>query len=369
HLPEAQLNLAWISCWQKWDLKQAYVHLNKALSIRPTDTMYLTMANFLTLEGKLETAMKYIDRALEVAPFSPVSLNYKGFLLYMMGQYDQALPYFHRSLNVQPDLPFPVVYIGGSYLLQGQYQKGLDYFKQLPEDHNGYLTKVGGTTVAHAMMGNVSEAEAGIKQLESYLQTSSAGSALNFLILCHAQMNQLETALAYLEQAIAQHFPLVLLLPTEPLAAPLHASEAFKQLIQGILGESNRTEPARKYKQSLFTAEELERYIQRLRQLMEEEQLFLDPELSLRALAAYMNLPPNHMSQLLNEGVHQNFAHFVNGYRLDHFKRKLLSDNAHQLTLLALAYDSGFNSKTVFNTFFKKKMGMTPKAYLNQHRA
>ena len=64
-LPETQLNLAWISRWQKWDLKQAYVHLNKAISIRPTDVMYLTMANFLTVEGKLELASKYLEKALD----------------------------------------------------------------------------------------------------------------------------------------------------------------------------------------------------------------------------------------------------------------------------------------------------------------
>jgi adenylate cyclase len=51
---------------------------------------------------------------------------------------------------------------------------------------------------------------------------------------------------------------------------------------------------------------------------------------------------------------------------LDDFKSKLSTDAAHQLTLLALAYDSGFNSKTVFNTFFKRKVGVTPKAYWNQ---
>lgn len=74
------------------------------------------------------------------------------------------------------------------------------------------------------------------------------------------------------------------------------------------------------------------------------------------------------MSQLLNEGFEQNFADFINSYRLEDFKAKLGTASAHQLTLLALAYDSGFNSKTVFNTFFKKKMRVTPKAYWNQLR-
>ena len=369
HLPETQLNLSWISCWQKWDLKQAYVHLNNALSIRPMDNMYITMANFLTLEGKLDVAMKYLEKALELAPFSSVNINYKGFLYYMMGQYDTALPYFKRCLELQPELPFPVVNIGACDLLSGRFEEGLAYFEGLPDDNTGFLAKLGGTTISHAMMGNTTKAEEGISQLETFLETPSVGNAMNFLILCHAQLNNLDTALEYLKKAIDSHFPLVLLLPTEPLAKPLHNLPDFKKSISGILGdhtESASTQKERKYKKSLFTKEELLHYKERLSELMEEDKLYLNPELTLRSLADYMNLPPNHMSQLLNEGFNQNFSDHVNTYRLDDFKFKLTTDAAHQLTLLALAYDSGFNSKTVFNTFFKKKLGITPKAYWNQ---
>ncbi|MFT5822633.1 MAG: adenylate cyclase [Crocinitomix sp.] len=365
-LPETQLNLAWTSCWQKWDLKQAYVHLNNALSIRPTDTMYLTMANFMTIEGKLDTAMLYNDKSLEIAPFSPVSVNYKGFLYYMMEQYDTALPYFTRSLDLQPELPFPVVYIGASHLLSGRLDEGLAYFNNLPDDDTGYLAKLGGTTVSYAMIGNSTKAEEGISKLESFLETSSAGNALNFLILCHTQLNNIETALGYIKKAIENHYPLVLLLPTEPLAKPLHGLPSFTKLIAEILGDSNSVDPIRKQKKLLFNVEELDRYKIRLSTLMDDDKLYLNPELSLRSLAEYVNLPPNHMSQLLNEGFKQNFAEYINTYRLENFKAKLESDSAHQLTLLALAYDSGFNSKTVFNTYFKKKVGITPKAYWNQ---
>jgi TolB-like protein/AraC-like DNA-binding protein/Tfp pilus assembly protein PilF len=365
-LPETQLNLAWINCWQKWDLKQAFVHLNNALSIRPTDTMYITMSNFYTLEGKLDLAMKYIDKSLELAPFSSISLNYKGFLFYMMEQFDKALPYFKRSLDLQPELPFPVVYIGASHLLSGRHEEGLAYFNNLPEDNSGFLPKLSGITISHAMMGNTAKAEEGISKLEAFLETPSVGNAMNFLILCHAQMNNLETALGYLEKAIENCFPLVLLLPTEPLAKPLHDLPSFKKLIAGILGDTDSSEPTRKYKKSLFTDQELISYKSRLNSLMDDDTLYLNPELSLRSLSEYMNLPPNHMSQLLNEGFSQNFADYINSYRLEDFKSKLGTDAAHQLTLLALAYDSGFNSKTVFNTFFKKKMGGTPKAYWNE---
>jgi AraC-like DNA-binding protein len=198
------------------------------------------------------------------------------------------------------------------------------------------------------------------------LESPSAGNALNFLTLCHAQLGNIETAMDYFRNGIENHFPMILLLPTEPLAKPLHDLPEFKKRISGIIGNSENKIPKPKNKKSLFTDEEKVFYENRLRELMKQEQLHLNPDLSLRSLAEYMNLSPNHMSQLLNDGFEQNFADFLNGYRLDEFKERLKADDAHHLTILAIAYDSGFNSKTVFNTFFKKKMGVTPKVYWNK---
>ncbi len=368
-LPETQLNLAWSCFWQKWDFKQAHIHLNNAISTRPTDNMYLTMSNFFTIEGKLDIAMKYIEKALELAPFSSTNLNYLGFLYYMMERYDEALPYYKQSLDLQPELPFPVVNMGACHLLSGRHEEGLNYFINLPEDNTGFLAKLGGTTIAHAMMGHIPEAETGIAKLESYLQTQSAGNALNFLVICHAQINNIEKAIEYVKTGIENHFGMVLLLPMDPLVKPIHNHPKFKKLIGGVIQNSIADEPKRKYKKSLFNHEQFVQLKDRLKELMEQEELFLNPELSLRELAEYMNLPPNHMSQLLNEGYEQNFAEYINTYRLESFKNRLKKENSHYLTILALAYDSGFNSKTVFNTFFKKKMGMTPKTYWNQLNA
>ncbi len=99
---------------------------------------------------------------------------------------------------------------------------------------------------------------------------------------------------------------------------------------------------------------------------MEEERPYLRPDLSLRELAGLLDLPHNYLSQLLNEGFGQNFAEYVNTYRLSTFKAMVVDPAFQHLTLLGLAYESGFNSKTSFNTFFKKAMGITPAAYRKQ---
>ena len=121
--------------------------------------------------------------------------------------------------------------------------------------------------------------------------------------------------------------------------------------------------PKENIKSLLFDEATLKQYQQQLETLMVVEQPHLDAGLTIRSLAEIMDIPSNHLSQLLSEGFGKNFSEFINSYRVETFKSKV-ADPAHQhLTLLALAYDSGFNSKTVFNTFFKKMMGKTPKAY------
>ncbi|MEM9850329.1 MAG: helix-turn-helix domain-containing protein, partial [Bacteroidota bacterium] len=153
----------------------------------------------------------------------------------------------------------------------------------------------------------------------------------------------------------------------QSMLKPLRELPEFKRHAQTILGQKTHFEIAdRKYKKALFTPEELSNYKRQLERLIEEEQPYLDPNLTLRSLAEQMNLPPNYLSQLLNEGFGKNFSEYINSYRLDAFKANVANPRNKHLTILGLAYDSGFNSKTVFNTFFKKMEGMTPRAYWKQ---
>ena len=101
---------------------------------------------------------------------------------------------------------------------------------------------------------------------------------------------------------------------------------------------------------------------------MKEEKWFQNPSLSLRKLAENVNISSNKLSWLLNERIGQNFNEYINSLRLENFKENALNPANSHLTLLGLAYESGFNSKSVFNAFFKKIEGMTPKAWLRSNQ-
>lgn len=100
-------------------------------------------------------------------------------------------------------------------------------------------------------------------------------------------------------------------------------------------------------------------FISRLQQFMFENKPFLNPTLTLDQLAQGLNVPPYFLSQILNTELKCNFFDFVNNFRVEEFKRNLEIKSNTNYTLLALALDSGFNSKASFNRIFKNKTGLT----------
>ena len=84
-------------------------------------------------------------------------------------------------------------------------------------------------------------------------------------------------------------------------------------------------------------------------------------------MADVFELNTNKISYVINKAFHLNFNDFVNSYRLNHFKSIAIDPKNSHLTILGLAYDSGFNSKSVFNTYFKKTEGTTPSKWVKSN--
>lgn len=109
--------------------------------------------------------------------------------------------------------------------------------------------------------------------------------------------------------------------------------------------------------------------ISALNELMLREMPHLNPGLTLADLAEMAGTPPHHLSRLINDGFQKNFFDFINSYRIDAFKEQL-NEGAHaSRTILSLALEVGFNSKTAFNRAFKKHTDQTPREYLRKLKA
>lgn len=118
-----------------------------------------------------------------------------------------------------------------------------------------------------------------------------------------------------------------------------------------------------KYQKSGLTEEASGELHQELQRLMADGALYKNSELSINDLASKLGIHPNRLSQVINQKEQKNFYDFVNMYRVEEFKRLITLQKNRQFTLLSLAYDCGFSSKTSFNRRFKKATGLTPSEY------
>lgn len=120
------------------------------------------------------------------------------------------------------------------------------------------------------------------------------------------------------------------------------------------------------YKNSSLKEEFAIKKYKSLLKLMQEQKPYLEPKLTLNDLSNLLDTSPNHLSQIINQYEQQNFNDFVNKYRIEEFIERASQNKG--FSFLAHALDSGFNSKTTFNTAFKKQKGVTPSQFLSQKK-
>ena len=104
----------------------------------------------------------------------------------------------------------------------------------------------------------------------------------------------------------------------------------------------------------------------RLEQLMEEQQVYLDPSLTLPSLAKMLKLSPQHLSRILNANLGVGFNDYINRFRIQEACRLLAKPDASGKKVGSMAFECGFNSSSVFYAAFKKFTGKTPTEYLDE---
>lgn len=126
------------------------------------------------------------------------------------------------------------------------------------------------------------------------------------------------------------------------------------------------TEPKTKYAGMLLKNEDIEQYVSKIRHFMAAEKPYLDADLTLPELANRLDIPSHHLSRVINEHFGINFFDFINQYRIEEVKARIDNPEYRNLSLLGIAFDSGFNTKSAFNRVFKKMTGFTPSEYRKQ---
>lgn len=122
-------------------------------------------------------------------------------------------------------------------------------------------------------------------------------------------------------------------------------------------------EQKQKYESSSLQEAQKDKYVEKLQTYIVNHKPYEKPELTLAQLSEKVKIPAHYLSQVINEKLNVNFLDFINSYRVEAAKELLLNPKMSHYTILSIAYEAGFNSKSTFYTAFKKGTGMTPSQY------
>ncbi|GLB52487.1 hypothetical protein NBRC110019_15270 [Neptunitalea chrysea] len=359
-LPEYPLAFVGRSFWGEWDFKAAYGYIQQTLGVNQNHIDGLeAMAEMFIALGFFEEATVYAKKLLGVDPLSANNLYTYAHILYYQRNYKEALQWVQKSLEVRPDLELSKHLLVLCYI----QLKDKDAFERaIMNDPLADLQLL----LYHAVNDTVELTD---DTLTQWMDTDKSEVQLApYELYIMASAGYKKHAFILLKKYIDQRRGQIINYRQEVLLENLHGVEGFHELhVSNLLRidllPGDRGEPEVSVKNRM-DSNELTVMKQVLIAYIEKEKPYLDTQLSLTGLGNELNMQSNKLSYMINEVLGINFNEFINRYRLEHFKSIAALPENKSLTLVGLAYESGFNSKSVFNTYFKKVEGVTPKVWL-----
>lgn len=355
---------ATLSFWGQWDFINGHRCFQKAIELNPSYTEAEEgLVELYTAVGYFEKALWHIDNILKINPLSPNHYFTKANIHYLNEDYSKALECIETSLDINPSFTHPIALKQLCLIHLKDYKKLNDFLDQTPLAEKPEECRVLFKLVHPEVNINVE-----ISQV-SFMIKKDFGAALfpwQLFLLVH--LDKHEMALDFLEENIQRRTGQIINFMNIPLLKPLHQYQRFQDLLQStfrteLLPSDAVYQLRSTSSKALISDVEIVIVLKNLEKGMVEEKWFLDASLTLRKLAENLKVSSNKLSWLLNEQLNQNFNEYINRFRLENFKEIALNPDNKHYTLLAIANKSGFNSKTVFNAFFKKIEGVTPKAW------
>jgi AraC-like DNA-binding protein len=335
-----------------------------AISSKPTHPEAQQFITFLyILCGEMDKAYKHLQYARAVDPLNQETKFYEAYYAYRDNEYYTALTILQELLQDNPNnLPALVtsLYVqikSGEAPAAERIIKYLDGNYIMPDEKQALLC------LALIFQGKEKDARPLIDKLEKNAVANTSHQADSYLFMIYAALSMNNEAFNILEKLFTKKSSILLLAFGDPLADRIQSDSRYQKYLNKIFSTQQISLPRKTQKSPVMEDRTAKSYLKKLDRYILEEKPYLNPVLTLRGLAERIEIHPNQLSWLLNEQVGKNFNEFVNMLRVEHFKELVVNPKNHHISLIGLAYESGFNSKTVFNTVFKKLTGMTPKEY------
>lgn len=140
---------------------------------------------------------------------------------------------------------------------------------------------------------------------------------------------------------------------------------SFYSTKQDIPDDTKSGFNSKKYQKSAIDDNMIEKLYLDIIQLLEDKKLYLNSDLTIEDISLKLNKTKHNISQTINKKTDNNFYYFINNFRVNEFKLAIIENRYPLYTIIDIALECGFNSSSVFYSFFKKVEKVTPKAYIN----
>ncbi len=372
NISEVHISFAKKSFWYEWNLIKTLDHLNKALELKPSNSeaLYFKGMVYATF-GKFEEALDYLYRCQRLNPLSEQINYFIGTVYAFMQEWEKAIEYYDKNIRVNPR--FHSQYRSKIYALCNvrRFDEAWKELQNFPEDiipYREYAVKAM-SGYYYACKGETEKAKNVVDFLEKSLESNKNNDTYGTLFLAYIslKLNNPDKALDLLELEISKKSMYFLFILVDAPWKSVKDDPRYKNAVKQIILPTNDDEVPKKYKKSGLTQEQTQEIIVKLNKNIKQHELFLNQQLTLSDLAETIDVSTNTVSQALNENLEKNFYEYINSFRLDHFIELFNNPKNRQFTMLSLAYESGFNSKSTFNAFFKKSMGKSPSEYFKKY--
>lgn len=348
------------------DYNKSLQEMKKAIEINPNNAEAQQFMSFLyIITGEKAKSKKHLDIAKALNPISEETQFFHGYYHYMIEDFEKSLELLNKCI-VANDKNIPAYSVKPLCLLKlGRYDEVIPYFDQIPQEVVILGEKTGAIALTYALKKDVENTQKYQGLIEEQAKEPNGFTADSYIFMLNVVLGQFDKAFEWMDNAIKNKSSLLLLRFADPLMNDLKKDPRYLAYKNEIF-KVEEAQSIGSEKKELLNASTAQKYQELVLENIKEHHPYLDSSLSLRSFAEQVKIHPNQLSWLLNESFGKNFNEFINHYRIETFK-SLAKDplNAH-ITIMGLAYDSGFNSKTAFNTYFKKETGLTPKQFINQ---
>jgi tetratricopeptide (TPR) repeat protein len=359
--------MAYVHLFHDWDWGAAIDSYNQAVAAGLNNEIDFITNYYIFIQKDYDLAIAIAKENQSRDPLHIISYWWLGLCYYLSGRFEDALPAFEESLRIDPNFSEALRWKGLVLGYLGRFEEAFQTLEKAVDLTNGEgLVKLDLMTVK-VLSG---EMEGVLEELENSHYIDPCDPAALYSL-----MNRPDEAIHFLKKGLEEKSSMMVSLKYWWVWDNIREDERFQKIYDQMNFQDHKAHRQHPSNQQLIIAqnsqmseEECEHFLQSLREKMALEEVVTDTNLTLRLLAEQIELHPNKLSWLINMKLGQNFNDYINSHRLAIFKQKVTNKaNAH-ITLLGLAYESGFTSKSVFNDFFKKSTGLTPKAWVKAHR-